>query len=116
MGLALMSMTVRAVLWERPESEVRRLCEMWSSWREVRDSRPLMERRRLDWMLRILRFARASRPFISVILFLPSQSSSSPVRESRPWMSRMRLAPSSIWRSWVSPSRFSIVEILFWTK
>ena len=95
---------------------VSRLWEMWSSERAGREERPDMERRRLDWMERILRLCSVSRPLISVILFLPSQSSSKLVRVSSPVISRMRFAPSSIWRRCVRPSRFSMVLILFWTK
>jgi hypothetical protein len=111
-----MSMTRRFVFFSRPESSVSRLCEMCNSSRDVRASRPVIVRKRFDWIDRIFKFVSVDKPVISVILFFPSHNSSRPVSVSRPLISRMRFAPSSIWRSWVSPSRFSIVLILFWTK
>jgi hypothetical protein len=116
MGFALISMTRRFLFSERPESEVSRLWEMCNSSREVREERFVMVRRRLDWMLNIFRLVNVDKPPISVILFLPSHSSSRFVSVSSPVISRMRFAPSSIWRRSVSPSRFSMTLILFWTK
>jgi hypothetical protein len=84
MGLTEMSMTRRFVLVSRPESVVIALWDMCSSSRFTRDSRPVIWRRRFDWMERIVRFVRCVKLESSVILFLPSQSSSREVRVSRP--------------------------------
>lgn len=89
---------------------------MWSSSRLASFSKPEMDRRRFDWMLRILRFDNVSRPLISVILFFPSHNSSRPVKVSRPSISLTLFAPSSICLRFDNPSRFSIFVILFCTK
>jgi len=54
-------MTRSDVLDSRPDIELRALWEMWSSSREVKEERPVMDRRRLDWMERIVRLDRESR-------------------------------------------------------
>jgi hypothetical protein len=61
-----MSMTRRLVLLSRPDNEVRALCEMCSSSREVRWVRPVMVRRRFAWMERMVRLGRLSRPYTHV--------------------------------------------------
>jgi hypothetical protein len=55
-------MTRRFVFEARPVREVMALWDMCSSSREISCSRPVMVRRRLDWIERILRLDSVARP------------------------------------------------------